>query len=421
MVKRKVLVVGSGGREHALVWKLAREGWDVWAAPGNAGMRDVASCIPVKATDLAVLTERAAMDRFDLVVIGPEQPLTLGLADRLSSHSLAVFGPRADAARIEGSKIFAKRLMEEFAVPTAGFRIFESPESALEFIASPPFGYPLVVKADGLAAGKGVVVAGDRQTASDAVASMMVDHKFGGAGDRIIIEECLTGTEVSFFALAYGAGAVPLGSAQDYKRLLDGDRGPNTGGMGSISPSPLVDSAVVGRIMETVVLPVVEGMSRKGCEFRGLLYAGLMMTPDGPKVLEFNCRFGDPETQPLMLTLENGLGDAMAAVARGERPEVPAVRDGAAVCVVMASSGYPETPEVGKAISGLDVAESKGAVVFHAGTVMRDGHILTSGGRVLAVCAWGGTRLDARQKAYEGVSAIGFEGMQCRGDIASGC
>lgn len=419
-MKRKVLVVGSGGREHALAWKLTREGWDVWAAPGNAGMREIASCMPVKATDIATLTERAATGRFDLVVIGPEQPLTLGLADRISSLPLAVFGPRANAASIEGSKIFAKRLMEEFSVPTARFRVFENPENALDFVASPPFGYPLVVKADGLAAGKGVVVALDRQAAADAVASMMVEHKFGGAGDRVIIEECLTGSEVSFFALAYGTGAIPLGSAQDYKRLLDGDRGPNTGGMGSISPSPLVDSAVVGHIMDTVVLPVVGGMSQKGCEFRGLLYAGLMMTPEGPKVLEFNCRFGDPETQPLMLTLGDGLGDAMAAVARGERPEVPAVRDGAAVCVVLASRGYPETPEVGKAISGLDAAESTGAVVFHAGTELRDGRVLTSGGRVLAVCAGGGTHIEARQKAYDAVSAISFEGMQCRRDIAAG-
>lgn len=415
---KKVLVVGSGAREHALVWKLAREGWTVSAAPGNAGMRELATCIPIKATDIRGLCERAVDERFDLVVVGPEQPLTMGLADELARRSILVFGPTADAARLEGSKIFAKRMMQRFGVPTAAFDVFDEPEKARAFVASPRFRYPLVIKADGLAAGKGVVVAGDRRTAEEAIDSMMVEHKFGEAGDRVIIEECLRGPEISFFALADGKGAVPIGSAQDYKRLRDGDHGPNTGGMGSIAPSPLVDSVVAGRIMDTVIEPMIRGMAEKECEYRGLLYAGLMMTSDGPRVLEFNCRFGDPETQALMLTLGDGLGDAITAVARGERPAVPRASGRVSVCVVLASRGYPEEPETGKRIEGIERATQEGAVVFHAATDLRDGEIVTSGGRVLSVCTAGATYSEARKKVYHAVASISFDGMHCRRDIA---
>ncbi|MEW6368987.1 MAG: phosphoribosylamine--glycine ligase [Acidobacteriota bacterium] len=416
---KKALVVGSGGREHALAWKLASEGWSVWVAPGNAGMEAVATRVPVKAADIRGVVEQSKSIGTDLVVVGPEAPLALGMADELVAHGSLVFGPTAAAARIEGSKVFAKKTMKKFGVPTARSVEFDSAAEALDFLQLPPFGYPVVVKADGLAAGKGVVVAEKRDEAARAVRSIMTDRKFGDAGDRILIEECLRGTEMSFFALAYGHGAIALGTAQDYKRLLDGDHGPNTGGMGSVSPSPLATSATEDRIMDSVVLPVVRGLAAEGYEYRGLLYAGLMITDRGPRVLEFNCRFGDPETQPLMLTIETGLGEAMAACARGEAPNVPARNALTSVCVVLASRGYPEEPEVGKQIHGLEEATKKGAVVFHAATESREGPLVTTGGRVLSVCASGRSAADARSKAYEAAAAISFEGIHYRRDVAA--
>lgn len=416
----KILVVGSGGREHALAWRLAKEGAVVSSAPGNPGMALVGQCSPVKATDVAGIVGLTQNGAFDLVVVGPELPLTMGLADGLRRRGVSVFGPGAGAARIEGSKIFAKELMARQGVPTARFEIFDSAEAAGRFIRNPPFAYPLVIKADGLAAGKGVVVAETEAEALDAVRSMLVERKFGQAGDRIIIEECLKGPEVSFFALCYGDGAVPLGSAQDYKRVHDGDRGPNTGGMGSLSPSPLVDPRSSALIMDTVIKPVIDALLKDGHDYRGLLYAGLMMTADGPRVLEFNCRFGDPETQALMLTLDDCLGEALAAAADGRRPDGLSFDTGRrAVCVVLASRGYPEEPETGRDITGIDEAQRGGAVVFHAGTVLKDGRLVTGGGRVLAVCASGSSFEAARSVAYEGVARISIAGAHFRRDIGA--
>lgn len=416
----KILVVGSGGREHALAWKLANEGAVVSSAPGNPGMALVGECFPVKATDIPGIIALAEGNAFDLVVVGPELPLTMGLADELRRRGVRVFGPGAGAARIEGSKIFAKELMARQRVPTARFEIFDTAEAASKFVKNPPFGYPLVVKADGLAAGKGVVLAETEPEALDAVRSMLLDRKFGQAGERIIIEECLEGPEVSFFALCCGGAAVPLGSAQDYKRVHDGNRGPNTGGMGSLSPSPLIDPQTSALIMDTVINPVLDGLSKDGHEYRGLLYAGMMMTADGPRVLEFNCRFGDPETQALMLTLGDGLAQALAAAADGRQPDGLSLETGRrAVCVVLASRGYPEEPETGIEITGIDEAQRGGAVVFHAGTVLKDGRLVTGGGRVLAVCASGSSFEAARSVAYEGVSRIRIEGAHYRRDIAA--
>ena len=381
-------------------------------------MRSLGECYSIRDSDATGLMALAESRKFDLVLIGPEVPLTLGLADEMRNRRIPVFGPSASAARVEGSKIFAKRLMQKYGIPTAHYFEFDSPEDACRFLTSPDFEYPLVVKADGLAAGKGVVIAGNQHEATSAVTSMMVQEKFGKSGKRIIVEECLQGTEISFFALAYGTGAVGIGSAQDYKRLLDGDRGPNTGGMGSITPSPLMTGALAVHIMETIIQPTLDGLRSEESEFCGLLYAGLMMTRDGPKVIEYNCRFGDPETQPLVLNMGDGFGEALLTAARGEKPSLPVQSDTKAVCVVLASGGYPEHPNTGKRVNGLESPLPKDAIIFHAGTACREGEIVTSGGRVLSVCATGLTYDAARRIVYDAIEKISFDGMQFRRDIA---
>ncbi len=417
----KILVIGGGAREHAMVWKLSRERdvTEVVCAPGNPGIAALARCVPVdldKPPDILALASREAVD---LTVVGPELPLSVGVADLFASRRGALVGPTRAAAQLESSKSFAKDFMARHRVPTARFRVCHSAGDALAAIASGEFGYPLVLKADGLAAGKGVVIADDQRAAEDAVRAAMVDRRFGSAGDRIVLEEFLIGEEASYFVLADGTACVPLSSAQDHKRIFDGDRGPNTGGMGAFAPSPLLTAGTERRVLDEIVLPVLHGMEAEGTPFRGFLYVGLMLTSDGPKVVEFNVRFGDPEAQVVLPMLDEDLSWLLAAAATGALPSRSArFKDEKHVGVVLASGGYPESSESGKIITGLDAASKvPGALVFHAGTSRRDGQIVTAGGRVLTVVGRGATHGQAIDVAYAAASHIAFEGMQSRSDI----
>jgi phosphoribosylamine--glycine ligase len=417
----KVLILGSGAREHAMAWKLARER-DVTAvlcAPGNPGIAAVAQCIPGDLTRPQQLLAIAAAQDVDLTVVGPELPLSLGVADVFAAAGRAIVGPSRAAAALESSKSFAKEFMDRHRVPTARFRVCESAEDALAFVNRGEFGYPLVIKADGLAAGKGVVIAEDRSTAEAAVHHAMVDRTFGSAGDRIVFEEFLVGEEASYFVLADGLTYVPLSSAQDHKRIFDDDRGPNTGGMGAFSPSPLVTPAVERRVLDEVVEPVLRGMEAEGDPYRGFLYVGLMLTADGPKVIEFNVRFGDPEAQVILPMLDEDLSWLLAAAATGALPTRPArFRDEPHVGVVLASRGYPESSESDQPIRGLDEAAAvSGALIFHAGTARREGQIVTSGGRVITVVGRGQTHRDAIDTAYRAAAHVQFDGVQMRRDI----
>jgi len=415
----RLLVVGSGGREHALAWKIARspEVSKLYAAPGNPGIARVAECAPIKAEALDDLTAFAARERIDLAVVGPELPLTLGLADRLADRGVAVFGPSRAAAELEGSKVFAKELMAKYGVPTARFAVFAEAVEARAYVRT--LGAPLVVKADGLAGGKGALVCRSLAEADEAIRAMLEGKVFGRAGERVVIEECLEGEEVSFFALTDGEQTLPLAFAQDYKPVFDGDQGPNTGGMGAYSPVPTLGERLADELLETVVTPTLRAMAAEGRPYRGLLYVGLMLTRDGPRVLEFNCRFGDPETQPLMLRLDGDLVPLLAAVARGEGlPPRLRWRPEAAVTVVLASGGYPGEYATGKPIAGLEVAEQvPGVVVFHAGTALREGRLVTAGGRVLGVSALGADLEAAVEAVYEAATRVSFEGMHYRRDI----
>ncbi|HTZ06628.1 MAG TPA: phosphoribosylamine--glycine ligase [Gaiellaceae bacterium] len=397
----KVLVVGSGGREHALVWALARGGGvtELHAAPGNPGIATLASCHPARAEDPASLVPLAAELGVDLVVVGPEAPLVAGLADALRRRGMAVFGPGAEAARIEGSKAFAKDVMEAARVPTARTLPVARP--------------PCVVKADGLAAGKGVWVCRDQAGLDDALrAAEALRQPFH-------VEELLEGEEVSVFALTDGRHAIPLPSAQDYKRIGDGDEGPNTGGMGAYSPVPRLTDAEIAELVETVHVPVIAELAKRGAPFRGVLYGGFMLTADGPRVLEFNCRFGDPETQAVLPRLEGDLLGALAACASGELAGVELRATGdAAVTVVLASRDYPERGDAGTPIDGVTEAEAAGALVFHAGTALHGTRLVTNGGRVLGVTGLGASLAQARDAAYAGAGRIAFDGMQFRRDIA---
>lgn len=417
----KILVIGAGAREHAMAWKLSRERdvTEVLCAPGNPGIAALARCIPADVTRPAELLAVAVREQVDLTVVGPEVPLSLGVVDLFTARGLAIVGPTRAAAALESSKAFAKNFMARHRVPTARFRVCESAAAALAAIASGEFGYPLVLKADGLAAGKGVVIAETRASAEDAVRDAMVDRRFGSAGERIVLEECLVGEEASYFVLADGAGCVPLSSAQDHKRIFDDDRGPNTGGMGAFAPSPLLTDAIERRVLDEVVLPVLHGMQHEGHPFRGFLYVGLMLTADGPKVIEFNARFGDPEAQVVFPMLDEDLSWLLGAAATAALPSRPArFRNEPHVGVVLASGGYPESSETGKVISGVErAAEVPGALVFHAGTARRDGQLVTAGGRVLTVVGRGPTHKDAIDVAYRAASHISFEGMQLRTDI----
>jgi phosphoribosylamine--glycine ligase len=418
----KILVIGSGGREHALVWKLVGEPGveGVLCAPGNPGIAAIARTCPTDIADIQALLDLAERERVDLTIVGPELPLDLGIVDLFSSRGLRIFGPQRAAARLECSKVFAKEFMARHGIPTARYRVCDTAADARAVIADGVLGFPVVVKADGLASGKGVVVAADRATANAAIASAMEERQFGDAGSRVVLEECLTGPEVSFFAICDGRRAVPLASAQDHKRIFDGDEGPNTGGMGAFAPSPLVDTAMDARIMHEVVNPVMQGMHDEGHEYRGFLYAGLMLTCDGPKVIEFNARFGDPEAQAVIPMIAGDLAAVLMAAAEGALGTAPlSLRPEKHVGVVLATRDYPRSGSKGLAISGLDVAASRERVlVFHAGTSTdAGGRVVTAGGRVLTVVGHGPTYADAIDRAYDGVSQISFDGMQYRHDI----
>ncbi len=417
----KVLVVGGGGREHALVWRLAQNPTidRLLAAPGNAGIARDAACFPVAADDVKGILELVEREGVDLTVIGPEVPLVSGLADELSVLGRLVFGPTSDAARIEGSKSWAKALCERHGIPAARSRSVTTTDEGVAALGE--FEAPYVVKADGLAAGKGVVIAEDRGRAIEALEAALEDHVFGAAGSTVLIEEHLTGREVSAFALSDGRDVLPLGFAQDFKRVGDGDVGPNTGGMGAYSPVPFVDEATADRIRREVLVRTVHAMESEGAPYRGVLFAGLMLTDDGPKVLEFNARFGDPETQVLLPRLGSDLAELCLACAEGNLSVYKAnLSPQACVTVVLASAGYPEAYPTGLEISGLEEAEAvDGALVFHAGTAERQGRVVTSGGRVLSVGALGDDLAGARGRAYEACSRVFFEGMHYRTDIAA--
>ena len=415
----KILVVGGGGREHAIAWKLSqsREVTKLYAAPGNAGIARVARCLPLRADDLVGLARFAEEEKIDLTVVGPELPLTSGIVDQFQSKRLPIFGPSKDAAAIEGSKAFAKGLMARHGIPTARFESLGDVKGARAFARE--LGAPLVVKADGLAAGKGVFVCRTLAEADRAIDVCLTERALGEAGARIVIEEFLSGEEVSSFALTNGKDLLPLAHAQDHKTVFDGDQGPNTGGMGAYSPAPIVTDEVEEEIVDAIMRPTVEAMAREGRSYRGLLYAGLMLTKDGPKVLEFNCRFGDPETQPLLRRLDDDLAPLLLAVARGESlPKQAAWRREAALCVVLASKGYPGDYRTGLPVRGIEAAESlPGVMVFHAGTAIKDGTLITAGGRVLGVTALDPTIEGAIDRAYEAVEKISFGGMHYRRDI----
>jgi phosphoribosylamine---glycine ligase len=417
----KILVVGGGGREHALAWKMSREREvsDVVCCPGNPGIAAVARCVPGDPARPDDVLEIATRERVDLTVVGPELPLSRGIVDVFVRNDRRIIGPTAAAAALESSKAFAKDFMARHNVPTARFRICNSAEEAVREIARGEFGFPIVIKADGLAAGKGVVIAEDRAAADAAIRDVMVNRKFGSSGERVVLEEFLAGQEASYFVLADGAAFMPLSSAQDHKRIFDNDRGPNTGGMGAFAPSPLVTPDVERRIIDSIVRPVLEGMVREGCPYRGFLYVGLMLTSHGPMVIEFNVRFGDPEAQVVLPMLDESLSSLLMCAARGELPSRAARFGGNAhVGVVLAAGGYPDNVETGKVISGLDAAaEVTDTVIFHAGTARQDGNIVTAGGRVLTVVGRGVNFGAAIDRAYAAASRIKFDGMQFRRDI----
>ena len=417
----KILVIGSGAREHAIAWKLSRERdvTSVVCAPGNPGIAGVAKCIPVDLTNIRDLLAVATREGVDLTVVGPEVPLSLGVSDLFAEHGLAIVGPSKAAAALESSKGFAKEFMARHAIPTARFRVCDSADAALASVDAGEFGFPVVVKADGLAAGKGVVIAESQAEAKAAIHASMVDRRFGEAGSSVVLEEFLVGEEASYFVLADGTEFIPLGSAQDHKRVFDDDKGPNTGGMGAFAPSPLVTPELERRIQDEIVRPVLAGMAAEGRPFRGFLYPGLMITADGPKVIEFNVRFGDPEAEVILPMLDEDLSWLLGAAATGALPSRAArFRNQPHVCVVLAAGGYPDATETGRSISGVDAASAvPDALVFHAGTTRRDGQLVTSGGRVLTVVGSGPTYREAIDVAYRAASAIQFDGLQMRRDI----
>lgn len=417
----KILVIGSGGREHALLWKLSQSPrvGQLLCAPGNAGTADLAVNHPVAAGDLPALVALAQSEKVDLTIVGPDDPLAEGIVDLFQKEGLRVFGPTEAAARLESSKSFAKGFMHRHGIPTADSSSFSEIEDALVHCRTAH--YPLVVKADGLALGKGVVIANTRAEAEEAIHKSMVEKVFGDAGETVVIEDFLTGPECSLHALVDGKNYLLFPDAKDHKRALDGDQGLNTGGMGTISPSRVIDPAMMERAREEILEPFVKGLVADGLSFQGMLFPGLMMTPTGPKVLEFNCRFGDPETQVLMRRMKSDLLDLIEATIDGTLSAVqPEWDERAAVCVVLASGGYPGPIEKGKVITGIDSAQADpDIVVFHAGTALRngDGRIVTNGGRVLGVTALGTTLEEARIKAYEAADKIDFDGKQLRRDI----
>ena len=414
-----ILILGSGGREHALLWKLAQspEATKLYAVPGNPGMAELAECVAGSIEDNASVVKLAQEKKIDLVVVGPEVPLTNGVVDALRAAGIKAFGPTKAAAELEGSKSFSKDIMKKYGIPTAKYEVFTDADAARAYIEKE--GAPIVIKADGLAAGKGVIVAETKEQALDAVHEIMDDAAFGKAGSRVVIEAFMEGEEASLLAVTDGKTIRPRVSSQDHKRAYDGDKGPNTGGMGTYAPAPVMTKDMVEQATEKILKPMIAAMAKEGRPYQGCLYAGLMITEEGPKVVEFNARFGDPETQVILPLLRGDLVKIMQACVDGTL-DTAAVdwEDGAAVCVVMASGGYPRSYKKGYAIDGLKKAESLGTFVFHAGTAKKDGKVVTSGGRVLGVTARGGGIKEATEKAYKGVEAIRFTDEFHRKDIA---
>lgn len=413
----RVLVVGGGGREHTLVWKLSQSPLvkKIYAAPGNAGISKLAECVNIQAEDLVGLADFAEKNSIDLTVVGPELPLTLGIVDEFERRNLRIFGPNRNASIIEGSKAFAKEFMQKYHIPTAPFKIFNQKEEALKFIEESHF--PLVIKADGLAFGKGAIVAEDLSSAKEAIRKIMVEKIFKEAGTKVVVEDFLEGEEVTILAFSDGKTIIPMVSSQDHKRIYDGDRGPNTGGMGAYAPTLIVDDRLMKRIYDEILEPTILGLEKEGRNFKGILYAGLMISEGGPKVMEFNCRFGDPETQVVLPLLKNDIAEIFLSIIEGELDlEEIEWTDHYALCVVIASPGYPGSYEKGAEIFGLERIKDE-ATVFHAGTKLYNGKFITDGGRVLGVTAIDKSMEKAISKAYAAVDKIKFKGMQYRRDI----
>ena len=415
----KVLVVGGGGREHALVWKIAQSPKvsKVYCAPGNAGICEQATLVPIQTNDLNGLLEFALKEKIDLTVVGPEDPLTQGIVDLFESKSLLIFGSNKKAAEIEGSKAFAKEMMKKYHIPTASYEIFDNRNEAVKYIRKQ--GAPIVVKADGLAAGKGVIVCKTIEEAVQSVDKIMAEKIFGNAGNRVVVEECLVGEEASYIAFTDGKTILPMASSQDHKPVLEGDQGPNTGGMGAYSPAPVVTDEVHEKIIAKILRPVIYGMGEEGRPYKGVLYAGLMIHDGHPKVLEFNARFGDPETQPVLMRMKGDIVPILEACMKGTLSQHKIEWDNrASVCVVMASKGYPGDYEKGKIIGGLkEVSRMERVFVFHAGTTLKDGQIMTNGGRVLGVTGLGEDIPRAIERTYQAVKKISWDGVHYRTDI----
>jgi phosphoribosylamine--glycine ligase len=419
----KLLIVGNGGREHALAWKIRQSPLvtDVYCAPGNAGIAEIADCVPIDATNIVEVADFAQTIRADLTVVGPELPMVLGIGDEFVRRGLTIFCPSRGAAEIEGSKVFAREFMTRRKIPSPRYEVCGSLEEAGDFVKRAPFGFPFVVKADGLAAGKGTLVVKDAKEAHGVVAEIMAEKKFGSAGAKLVMEEFLEGEEVSFLVFSDGSRVVPMASVQDHKRALDGDAGPNTGGMGTVCPTTNISLDGHKRIMQEIVRPTIAGLAEEGRRFQGVLFAGLMITDSGPKVLEFNARFGDPETQVIMARMRSDIVPILQQCATGalgdtrlEWAKEPAV------CVVVASRGYPDTPEIGKTITGLEAVKGwTDVVVYHAATKKQDGQVQTVGGRVLGVTALGANLESAIARAYAAIEKIQFDGMTYRRDIGA--
>ena len=414
----RVLVVGQGAREHALCWKLKQSPSvrEVYAAPGNAGIAEVADCVPIGVADIIELADFAEKLKMDLTVVGPELPLTLGIVDEFQKRGLTIFGPSRLAAELEGSKVFSKEFMRKYSIPTANAISCNSVDEGKTALKQ--IGYPAVMKIDGLAAGKGVILVENASQADEFLKTVFEEKKFGNAATRILVEEFLAGEEVSFIVITDGRKSLPLAPVKDYKKAFDGETGPNTGGMGAHSPAVVLSGETAAEIMKTIILPTIQGMAEEGRPYSGALYAGLMLTASGPKVLEYNCRFGDPETQVQMLRLDEDLGEILARAARGTLSEIKSLnwKKEAAACVVIAVDGYPDEFVKGQEVA-IDPMEDDAVVVFHAGVVRRDGKLINQAGRVVSVCARAATLSDALQKAYEAAPKIRFQGARYRRDI----
>jgi phosphoribosylamine--glycine ligase len=417
----KILVVGNGGREHALVWKIRQSPLvqELYCAPGNAGIAELADCVPIDTSNIVEVADFAQTIKADLTVVGPELPMVLGIAEEFVRRDLAIFCPSRAAAEIEGSKAFAREFMARHNVPSPRYEICQTHEEAIAFLDRGPFGFPMVVKADGLASGKGSVIVGSAAEGKTVAAQMMADKKFGTAGSKLVMEEFLHGEEVSFLVFSDGAKVVPMVSVQDHKRALDGDKGPNTGGMGTVSPATNLSLDMHKQIMQEIILPTIAGLASEGRRYQGVLYAGLMISDAGPKVLEFNARFGDPETQVILPRMRSDIVPILEQVAAGQLKDskVDWAKE-PAVCIVLCAKGYPDTPETGKTVKGLDTLGNEAdVVVYHAATALKDGVVKTVGGRVLGVTALAANLDAAVARAYEAVGKIAFEGMFYRKDI----